>query len=81
MEAEATHIPQFIELVISKDHTVGHHYTVADLNVPQGVTMDLPATELVASVVETKAGVSEETPAAEPAQPVATAQKSEETDK
>jgi large subunit ribosomal protein L25 len=82
VEAEATHIPQFIELQISKDHPVGHHYTVADLSIPQGVIMELPADELVASVVETKAGVVEEQPQAEaPAQPVATAQKSEEADK
>ncbi len=82
VEAEATHIPQFIELKISKDHPVGHHYTVADLSIPQGVIMELPADELVASVIETKAGVVEEQPAAEaPAQPVATAQKSEEADK
>lgn len=81
VEAEATHIPQFIELKISKDHPVGHHYNVSDLDIPEGVIMELPMDELVASVVETKAGVADEQPAAETPQPVATAQKSEEADK
>lgn len=83
VEAEATHIPQFIELKISKDDPVGHHYTVANLVIPEGVIMELPADELVASIVETKAGAAEEQPAAAeaPAQPEATAQKSEQTDK
>jgi len=81
VEAEATHIPQYLELNVSKDHPVGHHYTVADLVIPSGVTMDLPMDELVASVVETKAGVSEEPAAAAVAQPEVTAQKSEEAEK
>lgn len=60
VEAEATHIPQFVELHISKENAAGHHYTVADLVVPQGVTMELASDELVASVVETRAGASDE---------------------
>jgi len=65
VEAEATHIPQYIELEISKENAAGHHYTVADLNVPDGVIMELASDELVASVVETRAGVADEEPAAE----------------
>ncbi len=65
VEAEATHIPQFIELEISKENPAGHHYTVSDLNVPDGVIMELASDELVASVVETRAGVADEEPAAE----------------
>ena len=41
VEAEATHIPQFIELEISKENPAGHHYTVSDLKVPDGVIMEL----------------------------------------
>lgn len=69
VEAEATHIPQFIELQISKENPAGHHYTVADLTIPQGVLMELASDELVASVVETRAGVADEQTeaAAEPA--------------
>ena len=65
VEAEATHIPQYLELEISKENAAGHHYTVADLNVPDGVIMELASDELVASVVETRAGVADEEPAAE----------------
>ena len=60
VEAEATHIPSFIELHISKDNLAGHHYLVSDLIVPDGVIMELENTELVASVVETRAGVADE---------------------
>ena len=63
LEAEATHIPEFVELHISKENAAGHHYLASDIVLPKGVTMDLAADELVASVVETKAGAaSEETP-------------------
>ena len=65
VEAEATHIPQFIELEISKENPAGHHYNVSDLSVPDGVIMELASDELVASVVETRAGVADEEPAAE----------------
>ena len=60
VEAEATHIPTFIELPISKENAAGHHYLVSDLIVPDGVTMELEADELVAAVVETRAGVADE---------------------
>ena len=61
VEAEATHIPEYVELHISKENPAGHHYTVADLEIPKGVTPELAADELVASVVETRAGAADET--------------------
>ena len=60
VEAEATHIPSFIELPISKDNLTGHHYLVSDLIVPDGVIMELESDELVASVIETRAGAADE---------------------
>jgi large subunit ribosomal protein L25 len=69
VEAEATHIPDYVELHISKDNPAGHHYLVSDLVIPKGVTPELEASELVASVVETRAGAAEdETTTAETAQ-------------
>jgi large subunit ribosomal protein L25 len=60
LEAEATHVPEFVELHISKDAPAGHHYVASDLKLPKGVTIDIPAGELVASVVETKAGAADD---------------------
>ena len=68
LEAEATHVPEFVELRISKEAAAGHHYLAGELVLPQGVTLDIAAAELVASVVETKAGAAgEDTPEAGPA--------------
>jgi len=72
LEAEATHIPEFVELHISKEFGAGHHYVASDLVIPAGVTLELEASELVAAVVETKAGAAgDET--AEPTAEAATA--------
>jgi large subunit ribosomal protein L25 len=60
VEAEATHIPDYVELHISKENPAGHHYLVSDLVFPQGVKPELEASELVASVVETRAGAAED---------------------
>lgn len=60
LEAEATNVPEFVELRISKEAAAGHHYVASDITLPAGVTMDIPAGELVASVVETKAGAAGE---------------------
>ena len=69
VEAEATHIPDYVELHISKDNPAGHHYLVSDLIIPQGVKPELEASELVASVVETRAGAADdETTAGETAE-------------
>ena len=68
LEAEATHVPEFVELRISKEAAAGHHYLAGELILPQGVTLDIAAGELVATVVETKAGAAgEDTPEAGPA--------------
>lgn len=65
LEAEATNVPEFVELRISKEAAAGHHYVASDITLPAGVIMDIPAGELVASVVETKAGAAgEDTPEA-----------------
>jgi large subunit ribosomal protein L25 len=65
LEAEATHVPEFVELRISKEAAAGHHYLAGELILPQGVTLDIAAGELVATVVETKAGAAgEDTPEA-----------------
>jgi large subunit ribosomal protein L25 len=68
LEAEATHVPEFVELRISKEAAAGHHYLAGELILPQGVTLDIAVGELVASVVETKAGAAgEDAPEAGPA--------------
>ncbi|MEO0313243.1 MAG: hypothetical protein RL140_473 [Actinomycetota bacterium] len=59
LEAEATHIPEFVEIVFNKEGA-GHHVLAKDVKLPAGVKIDLPADELVASVVETPAGHAEE---------------------
>jgi large subunit ribosomal protein L25 len=61
MEAEATNIPEYVELHISKENPAGHHYTVSDLVVPGNVTLELAAEENVAIVTETRAAEAEET--------------------
>ena len=67
LEAEATHIPEFVELHISKENPAGHHYLAKEIALPKGVSMDLAADELVASVVETKAGAASDEAAPEAA--------------
>ena len=66
VQAEATHIPEFVEIVLNKEGA-GHHVLAKDVKLPAGVTMDLDPETLVASVVETPAGHAEElaAPAAE----------------
>jgi large subunit ribosomal protein L25 len=59
LEAEATHIPEFVEIHFNKE-AAGHHVLAKDVKLPAGVKIDLPADELVASVVETPAGHAEE---------------------
>ena len=66
LAAEATNIPEFVEVVLNKEGA-GHHVLAKDIKLPAGVTMDLDADELIASVVETAAGQSEDAPAAEAA--------------
>lgn len=68
VSAEATHIPEFVEIVFNKE-AAGHHVLAKDVVLPSGVSMDLDPEELVASVVDTPAGHAEElaAPAAEAA--------------
>ena len=61
--AEATNIPEFVEVVFNKEGA-GHHVLAKDVKLPAGVSLDLPADELIASVVETAAGHAEELAAA-----------------
>ena len=68
LEAEATHIPEFVELHISKENPAGHHYTVADLVVPGDVVLELAAEENIAVVTETRAAAVEESVAEEAAE-------------
>jgi large subunit ribosomal protein L25 len=56
---EATNIPEFVEIVLNKEGA-GHHVLAKDIKLPAGVALDLPADELVASVVSTAAGHAEE---------------------
>ena len=56
---EATNIPEFVEIVLNKEGA-GHHVLAKDIKLPAGVALDLPAEELVASVVSTAAGHAEE---------------------
>ncbi len=56
---EATNIPEFVEIVFNKEGA-GHHVLAKDIKLPAGVALDLPADELVASVVSTAAGHAEE---------------------
>jgi large subunit ribosomal protein L25 len=61
--AEATHIPDFVEIQFNKE-PAGFHVLAKDVVLPSGVTLDLDPELLIASVVVTAAGHSEETPAA-----------------
>jgi large subunit ribosomal protein L25 len=56
---EATNIPEFVEIVFAKEGA-GHHVLAKDIKLPAGVALDLPADELVASVVSTAAGHAED---------------------
>jgi large subunit ribosomal protein L25 len=58
--AEATHIPENIELHISREAAAGHHYLVSDLQVPAGSVLELAKDELIATVSETKQAHAEE---------------------
>ena len=55
---EANNIPEYVEAVFNKEGA-GFHLVAKDIKLPAGVTLDLPADELVATVVATGAGQSE----------------------
>ncbi len=56
---EANNIPEYVEAVFNKEGA-GFHLLAKDIKLPAGVALDLPADELIASVVSTGAGQSEE---------------------
>ena len=68
LNVEATHIPEFVEVVFNKEGA-GFHVLAKDIVLPKGATLDLADDELVATVVLTGAGAAEENeaPAAEAA--------------
>jgi len=61
--ADAIHIPTFVEIHLNKEGA-GHHVLASDIKLPAGVSLDLPADALIASVLATAAGHSEELAAA-----------------
>lgn len=65
LEVDATTIPEYVEAVFNKEGA-GFHLLAKDIKIPAGAKLDLAPDELVASVVITAAGKTEETaPAAE----------------
>jgi large subunit ribosomal protein L25 len=61
--ADAIHIPTYVEIHLNKEGA-GHHVLASDIKLPAGVSLDLPADALIASVLATAAGHSEELAAA-----------------
>jgi large subunit ribosomal protein L25 len=59
LTVDATHIPEFVEIHFNKEGA-GFHVTAKDIKLPAGATLDLGPDELVATVVITGAGASEE---------------------
>jgi large subunit ribosomal protein L25 len=69
LEVAATSIPEFVEVVFNKEGD-GFHVTAADVKLPAGAKLDLPDSELIASVLVNAAEHSAEL-AAEAAAPKA----------
>jgi len=65
LEVDATTIPEFVEVHFNKEG-LGFHVTAGDIKLPAGAKLDLDDSELVASVVGTGAGASEEAAAEAP---------------
>jgi large subunit ribosomal protein L25 len=65
LEVDATTIPEYVEVHFNKEG-LGFHVTAGDIKLPAGAKLDLDDHELVASVVGTGAGASED--AAAPAE-------------
>jgi large subunit ribosomal protein L25 len=59
LEVDATTIPEFVEVHFNKEG-LGFHVTAGDIKLPAGAKLDLDDHELVASVVGTGAGASED---------------------
>ena len=56
---EANNIPEYVEAVFNKEGA-GFHLLAKYIKLPAGVALDLPEDELIASVIATAAGQSEE---------------------
>ncbi len=56
---EANNIPEYVEAVFNKEGA-GFHLLAKDIKLPAGVALDLPEDELIATVITTAAGQSEE---------------------
>ena len=65
LEVDATTIPEYVEAVFNKEGA-GFHLLAKDIKIPAGAKLDLAPDELVASVVITAAGKTEEPVAAAP---------------
>jgi large subunit ribosomal protein L25 len=72
LEVDATTIPEYVEVVFNKEG-LGFHVTAGDIKLPAGAKLDLDDHVLVATVIGTGAGASEEAEAA----PAAEAPKAE----
>ena len=59
LEVDATAIPEYVEAIFNKEGA-GFHLLAKDIKIPAGATLDLSPDELVASVVVTAAGKTEE---------------------
>lgn len=68
--AEATNIPEYVEVIFNKEGA-GFHVLAKDLVLPAGVSLDLPGDELMATVIETGAGASDDNSAPAAAAPAA----------
>lgn len=64
LEVDATQIPEYVEAVFNKEGA-GFHLLAKDIKIPNGAELGIDAEELIASVVITSAGKTEEPVAAE----------------
>jgi len=63
IEVDATTIPEYVEVVFNKEG-LGFHVTAGDIKLPAGAKLDLDDHVLVATVIGTGAGASDEPEAA-----------------
>ena len=72
LEVDATTIPEYVEVIFNKEG-LGFHVTAGDIKLPAGAKLDLDDHVLIATVIGTGAGASDEAEAA----PAAEAPKAE----
>ena len=63
LEVDATTIPEYVEVVFNKEG-LGFHVVAKDIILPAGAKLDFADDELIASVIGTGAGASEDAAAA-----------------